>query len=73
MTNTEKLRLSFIETSGTFKIDFTTIVSGDYNSDLREFKSDEKSDIKYQVEIELLKTNINFNELIKMITRYLNY
>ena len=61
-----KQRTSYIDPSETFRVDFTVISDGKLID--RNFIEDEYPNIKRQIEIEILKNNININELFLFIT-----
>jgi len=67
----KKYRRSFIEPNGIFRVDITSIMSGTYKD--RKFTVDEKVKEKFQVEIEILKDNINANGIMKFLSGLLRF
>lgn len=61
-----KQRISYTEPNGIFRVDLTTITSGTYKS--RQFIEDSKKGQTLQVEIEILKENVDPNNILKFLT-----
>ena len=61
-----KQRTSYLDPSETFRVDFTLISDGKLID--RNFIENEFPNRKRQIEIEILKNNININELFLFIT-----
>ena len=62
----KKYRISYTEPNGTFRVDLTTITSGSYKS--RQFSENEDPKKTLQVEIEILKENVNPESVFKLLT-----
>ena len=65
----EKIRTSFKDLNGMFSVDLTTIQSGTFND--RMFTKDNTYP-SFQVEIEILKNNINPNTIFKLLISLLS-
>tara|TARA_B100000902_G_scaffold317507_1_gene309138 strand:- start:3973 stop:5955 length:1983 start_codon:yes stop_codon:yes gene_type:complete len=66
-----KQRISYIDPNEAFRIDFTTISDGDFID--RNFIINKSSKKTRQIEIEILKNNVDINELFIFITGLISF
>tara|TARA_Y100001970_G_C14229407_1_gene857678 strand:+ start:254 stop:2167 length:1914 start_codon:yes stop_codon:yes gene_type:complete len=62
----KKYRISYTEPNGTFRVDLTTITSGSYKS--RQFLENDDPKKTLQVEIEILKQNVEPKNVLKFLS-----